>query len=36
MLLEALLKEDLLTRPRLAANAAPAALCCFFDFAGML
>jgi hypothetical protein len=26
----------LLVSPRLAANAAPAAICCFFDFAGIL
>jgi hypothetical protein len=36
MLLEAPLNFDLLVRPRLAAKAAPAAICCFFDFAGML
>jgi hypothetical protein len=28
-------KDDLDLFPRLAANAAPAAFCCFFDFAGM-
>jgi hypothetical protein len=32
---EAPLRLDLLVSPRLAANAAPAAICCFFDFAGM-
>lgn len=36
MLLEAPRKEDLLRRPRLADKAAPAAICCFLDFAGML
>jgi hypothetical protein len=35
MLLEAPLREDLLLFPRLAARAAPAAICCFFDFAGI-
>ena len=35
ILLEAPRREDLRTRPRLAANAAPAAICCFFDFAGI-
>jgi hypothetical protein len=35
MLFEAPLNEDLLVRPRLAAKAAPAAICCFLDFAGM-
>jgi hypothetical protein len=32
---EAPLSCDLALSPRLAANAAPAAICCFFDFAGM-
>jgi hypothetical protein len=32
---EAPLSCDLGLSPRLAANAAPAAICCFFDFAGM-
>lgn len=36
MLLEAPLREDLLRLPRLADNAAPAAICCFLDFAGMI
>jgi hypothetical protein len=27
---------DLLRSPRLAANAAPAAICCFFDLAGIV
>ena len=31
---DAPLSEDLERRPRLAASAAPAAICCFFDFAG--
>jgi len=35
MLLDAPLRDDLLRRPRFAAKAAPAAICCFFDFAGM-
>jgi len=35
MLLEAPRREDRLRFPRLAARAAPAAICCFFDFAGM-
>lgn len=35
MLFEAPRNEDLLRLPRLAAKAAPAAICCFFDFAGM-
>jgi hypothetical protein len=30
------LSEDFLISPRLAARAAPAAFCCFFDFAGIL
>jgi hypothetical protein len=34
--LEAPLRLDLLRFPRLAAKAAPAAICCFFDFAGIL
>jgi len=33
---EAPLRLDLGLSPRLAANAAPAAICCFFDFAGIL
>jgi hypothetical protein len=33
--LDAPLRLDLLVSPRLAANAAPAAICCFFDFAGI-
>ena len=32
---EAPLRRDLETLPRFAANAAPAAICCFFDFAGI-
>jgi len=28
--------EDLLRLPLLAANGAPAAICCFLDFAGMM
>jgi hypothetical protein len=32
---EAPLSEDLECWPRLAASAAPAAICCFFDFAGI-
>jgi len=32
---EAPRNDDLEVFPRLAANAAPAAICCFFDFAGM-
>jgi hypothetical protein len=35
MLREAPLRDDLLLAPRLADNAAPAAICCFFDFAGI-
>jgi hypothetical protein len=35
MLREAPRSDDLDLFPRLAANAAPAAICCFFDFAGM-
>jgi hypothetical protein len=35
MPLEAPLREDFLRFPLLAANAAPAAICCFFDFAGI-
>ncbi len=35
MLFEAPRKEDLLFFPRFAASAAPAAICCFFDFAGI-
>ena len=33
---EAPLRLDFLRSPRLAASAAPAAICCFFDFAGIL
>jgi hypothetical protein len=33
--LEAPLSEDTLRFPRLAPSAAPAAICCFFDFAGI-
>jgi hypothetical protein len=32
---EAPLSEDLERLPRFAASAAPAAICCFFDFAGI-
>ena len=32
---EAPLSDDLGRFPRLADNAAPAAICCFFDFAGI-
>ena len=32
---EAPLSDDLERFPRLAARAAPAAICCFFDFAGI-
>ena len=32
---EAPLSEDLERLPRLAESAAPAAICCFFDFAGI-
>jgi hypothetical protein len=35
MLLEAPLSDDFLPLPLLAARAAPAACCCFFDFAGI-
>jgi hypothetical protein len=35
MPLDAPLREDFLRLPLLAANAAPAAICCFFDFAGI-
>ena len=35
MLLDAPLREALLRFPRLAASAAPAAICCFLDFAGI-
>jgi hypothetical protein len=35
MLLDAPFSDPLLRRPRLAESAAPAAICCFFDFAGM-
>jgi len=35
MLLEAPRSDDRLRFPRLAARAAPAAICCFLDFAGM-
>src|SRR4030081_380717 len=34
--LDAPLSEDFFISPRLAARAAPAAICCFFDFAGIL
>jgi hypothetical protein len=33
--LEAPLREDFPRLPRLADNAAPAAICCFFDLAGI-
>jgi hypothetical protein len=33
--LDAPLREDFLRSPRLAAKAAPAAICCFLDFAGI-
>jgi hypothetical protein len=33
--LDAPRKEDFDRWPRFAANAAPAAICCFFDFAGI-
>ena len=33
--LDAPFRLDFLVSPRLAANAAPAAICCFFDFAGI-
>ena len=36
ILLEAPRNDDLLLLPRLAASAAPAAICCFLDFAGIL
>jgi hypothetical protein len=32
---EAPLSDDLERLPRFAASAAPAAICCFFDFAGI-
>jgi len=32
---DAPLSDDFERFPRLAANAAPAAICCFFDFAGI-
>jgi hypothetical protein len=35
MPLDAPLREDFLRLPLMAANAAPAAICCFFDFAGI-
>jgi hypothetical protein len=35
MLREAPLSDDLERLPRFAASAAPAAICCFFDFAGI-
>src|SRR5437870_3025180 len=35
MLREAPLSDDLERLPRLAASAAPAAICCFFDLAGI-
>jgi hypothetical protein len=36
ILFDAPLSDDLLFSPRFAASAAPAAICCFFDFAGIL
>jgi len=36
MLREAPLRDDLERLPRFAESAAPAAICCFFDFAGTL
>ena len=35
MLLDAPRRDDFDRFPRLAASAAPAAICCFFDFAGI-
>jgi hypothetical protein len=35
MLRDAPLSDDFERFPRLAARAAPAAICCFFDFAGI-
>jgi len=35
MLLDAPRSDDFERFPRLAASAAPAAICCFFDFAGI-
>jgi hypothetical protein len=35
MLRDAPLRDDFERFPRLAASAAPAAICCFFDFAGI-
>jgi len=35
MPLDAPLREDFLRLPLFAAKAAPAAICCFFDFAGI-
>lgn len=35
MLREAPLSDDLERLPRFAESAAPAAICCFFDFAGI-
>ncbi len=35
MLLDAPLSDDLFRSPRFAASAAPAAICCFLDFAGI-
>jgi hypothetical protein len=35
MLLEAPFRDEGLRSPLFAANAAPAAICCFFDFAGI-
>jgi hypothetical protein len=35
MLLDAPRSDDFDRLPRLAASAAPAAICCFFDFAGI-
>src|SRR5436190_7662438 len=34
--LEGPLSDDVFLSPRFAARAAPAAICCFFDFAGIL
>ena len=33
---DAPLRDDLERLPRFAASAAPAAICCFFDFAGII
>jgi hypothetical protein len=35
MLRDAPFRDDLERLPRFAASAAPAAICCFFDFAGI-